>query len=334
MPNSLWIAKNQRQTVNFKRFERLSSVILAFAVALIIGSGCKSVSTAFVPREVELPAGAAVVPFALEDGLPFVEVMINGCGPFKMLLDTGWEMSVVTRSVADELGLPEPRTRYMDATATGAEAKPFPFKVVTISEMTLGEAHFRGFDVQARDLGSLEQTGVVLDGILGFPVFKECLLTVDFPRKELRIERGALRRASDWKRHFFEHATISGGVPRIPVLVGFDTPNATLFDLIVDTGYNGSMTLPDEAKSLEIPMKFIGESTGTTIHGEVRSEEYQLETKIIMGGYMVENPVIEYRADKALIGTAALGSMAVTFDQKNRIVRFTMPEQEDTQKEE
>ncbi len=46
------------------------------------------------------------VPFLFEHKLVFVKAMINGKGPFNMLLDTGSDISDINLTVAREIGLP------------------------------------------------------------------------------------------------------------------------------------------------------------------------------------------------------------------------------------
>src|SRR5205814_272541 len=58
-------------------------------------------------RSTLLPAaGVASVPLDVKSGRPVVDVLINGKGPYRFIVDTGASHSVIDSALAKELGLP------------------------------------------------------------------------------------------------------------------------------------------------------------------------------------------------------------------------------------
>src|SRR5687768_8528630 len=73
-------------------------VLLLLAVA---ATGC-----GFEPKRAAIPAGGTTVPLSLDENQPGVEVLLNGRGPYHVLVDTGASPAVaVTPKLAKELGL-------------------------------------------------------------------------------------------------------------------------------------------------------------------------------------------------------------------------------------
>ncbi len=124
------------------------------------------------PASVEIPEAGVEVPLLDYGGRPLVDARIEG-QTFKLLLDTGSTRGLLLSPAACE---------RLDVEREGGAR----FLVPTVS---LGAAVFR--DVPTSELDFMGgQLGV--DGVLGLPCFEECLLTLDFPRKLVRLATGAL----------------------------------------------------------------------------------------------------------------------------------------------
>lgn len=149
-------------------------------------------------------------------------VMINGRGPFRMILDTGANQSVITKRVADALGLAlTPDAKLMLHGVTGSLAVP----AVRLETLQTGDLIQR--DVRVAVLGSVMGGG---DGILGVQGFEGLRVTVDFAKDQLTIARSRGERAS--KRfegiipatlRFGRLLVVDGRVGRIKVKAVIDT---------------------------------------------------------------------------------------------------------------
>lgn len=148
-------------------------------------------------------------------------VMINGKGPFRMILDTGANQSVITKRVADELGLLlSPDSRLMLHGVTGSLAVP----AVELETLQTGDLIQRNLKVAV--LGSVMGGA---DGILGVQGFEGLRVTVDFVRDQLTIARSKGERARRFEGtipatlRFGRLLVVDGHVGRIKVKAVIDT---------------------------------------------------------------------------------------------------------------
>ena len=103
----------------------MGAVALTAAKALMVDVSSPAPPDGLQPVKPEVPAPVAAAPPGVEEvlvtapepryvapttwdriGRIWAPVMINGQGPFRLVLDTGASRSAVTRAVVDELGLP------------------------------------------------------------------------------------------------------------------------------------------------------------------------------------------------------------------------------------
>src|SRR4030095_3438127 len=78
------------------------------------------------------------------------------------------------------------------------------FETVLLDSLSLGQVEFRNVTVLSQE-PRLGPNAPRVDGVLGFSLFSEYLLTLDYPRKELRLLRGELAAANGVDILQFEH---------------------------------------------------------------------------------------------------------------------------------
>lgn len=196
----------------------LHAVVLAWlAVGTARGDG---VGTAVdeLPEEEQLYA-APTRPDRI--GRIAAPVMINGQGPFKMILDTGATQSVITKRVVDALGLTlHPDSKLLLHGVTGSLA----VSAVELETLETGALVQRNLKVAV--LGSVMGGG---DGILGVQGFEGLRVTVDFVRNQVTITRSRGERARfnegtiPAQLRFGRLLVVNGHVGRIKVKAVIDT---------------------------------------------------------------------------------------------------------------
>ena len=126
---------------------------------------------------VEAPEPRYVAP-TLRDriGRVWVPVMINGQGPFRLVLDTGATTSAIVQSVADRLALPvDPNSMIRLQGATGAATVPF----VIAEQMEVGD-----LSIGQSKLPIVPEVFGGAEGVLGTRGLLDKRITIDF-RKDL-----------------------------------------------------------------------------------------------------------------------------------------------------
>ena len=227
--------------------------------------------------------GAPVsVPAEVSDHAMYVNVMVNGRGPFRMFVDTGCSVTLISPELAEAVDaiIPDPtegpvlgRNGFGDTTGLDR---------VLLESVQLGGVRFEGVTAGVSDsLGALSAIGGRrVDGLLGFPVFADLFVALDFPRRRLLL-------SDHWPEGIppirAEVSVIErSDVPFLPVRI-----QGILMEVMVDTGSNQDLQLPfglvpalnwkDEPRpgSLvavigETGRESIGRLTGTLKLGSVR----------------------------------------------------------------
>ncbi len=275
--------------------------------------------TAFVILAVSFPTVAqksviADVPMLFYGTRPAVEVTVNGQGRFLFLIDTGAQgMARADVSLVQRLGLPS----VGQSAASDISGK----NLVTLNEvkfdtLSIGSITFRRIAALSRNYNTVSYLPTI-DGILGFELFKDYLLTLDYPNKRVRIERGELPKPDGAQTLIFES---QDGVPFIEIRVGSLKAKA-----LIDTGNIRGIEFPSSlVKKLPLASyrRVIGK--GGSISNEFEINEVRLQDTIAVGRHLFPKPTITFTDvyNDVNIGSTALSEFAVTFDQKNRRVRF------------
>lgn len=265
----------------------------------------------------EMSAPSVEVPMLAGEGI-VVEVRINGKGPYKFSLDTGAAGGGrITPKAAEALGLPVVG-EVMAGDPSGQNRQSQ--KVVEAGSLTLGGATFHDVRLSVRELPKrrLEGSDVERDGVLGIGLFQDHLLTLDYPARRVRIEKGELPPVDDQQVVAFENRF---GIPQVRMKVG-----DLEVDADVDSGnVNGELVLPASyigKVALESEPKVVGKAR--TGFNELDVKQAPLKGSARVGAQVVERPLVDFVEifPHGNIGHAFLSRFAVTLDQKNHRIRF------------
>lgn len=148
------------------------------------------------PKQTTLAADRIELPTTFIKGCPYVELTINGKGPFLFLVDTGAEMMVVTRKVAHEAGI----SGFLKLTAhiNGAGGQFENLPIVTVEHVEAAGFSLKGVVavvVSSEFASQLEVADKRFGGAIGINTLKEVLLEIDYPQRRVsvaRLESGSL----------------------------------------------------------------------------------------------------------------------------------------------
>ena len=145
------------------------------------------------PATYTAPAGAVLVPFELQEDLPVLRVMVDaGSGPreARLMFDTG---------AATSVDLNRPFVERHQLLETMADAKAFdrpaalggtaPFLYGTARRVTIGTLTFERPRLGLSRATSGSSSRSERDGVLGNDLLKDHVVTVDYRRRTLVIER-------------------------------------------------------------------------------------------------------------------------------------------------
>ena len=274
-------------------------------------AGCQS----FGPAETVLDRLDVVIPVEMINGQPMVQVSINERGPFRFLLDTGSTNVEISEGLARELHLAGYYT-VLNQRFPDGRVRRFG-KAATIKTLRANGVTFRQVRAVITDFHVFRESGLHFDGILGFSLFQDAVLTVDLPRNQIIVTADGGTRCSMNEGVVLE---FSDGAPLIPVCVGTGPACRTEVKVVIDTGYSGLIKLPAAVKdSLTPHRQQLAEKSVSVMHGRMVSQPaFQLKTDIRIGNVRLEDPVVSYENGPGRIGIELLRFCKFTFDQRNQ----------------
>lgn len=125
------------------------------------------------------------VPFDNPKNEVLIEVMIDGKGPFTMMLDTGTDPSAIDLATAEAIGIR--RSGKGQAASGGGTGKNLAFEC-TLKNVEVGALKVASIAAAAIDLSKVsDRLGRHLDGVLGHSLLNKRIVQFDYPRRIVRF---------------------------------------------------------------------------------------------------------------------------------------------------
>jgi hypothetical protein len=259
------------------------------------------------------PAAVVELPMKFRGPMPAVEVMVNGKGPFLFAIDTGGSGDArLDAGLVKTLGLEPVGEAGASDGSGGGNVRVIP--VYQAASIKVGSLEFKNVQAPSRDY-NIRPDLPRIDGILGFGLFKDHLLTLDYPGKKVRISKGSLAKADNVIS--FEAPR---GIPTVELGVGNEKLKAH-----IDSGNTvAPFILPaDVVDKLEKASEPVVVGTARTVSNEVQIKQVRIKDTITLGPFKYDSPTINFPAfGPANIGSKALSEYRVTFDQVNHLVKL------------
>ena len=265
---------------------------------------------------------ATTLPARILSNFFLVEARWEDGRTYRFLVDTGSTISYVSPDLAKRFAIKQKKGDQPKVHVRTASGSEIELEAVTLRRLTLGEAHFDRVAALVFDFSELSgHLGLPIDGIIGFPVFRNTLLTMDYPGARLIIAPYPAVFAPPPKQTL-RVSTIAfnnqQGTPLIPVQMGNES-----FIVLVDSGSDGSLSLNPAGLH---PRFANGPRIGTivsSLQGDRRQLTGRLDQAVLIGGHTVDQPIVDLTDQLSSIGGELLSHFAVTFDQRRNQVTFT-----------
>jgi predicted aspartyl protease len=248
-------------------------------------------------------------------GKPYVMVTINGKGPFRFVVDTGTgAQALITPALADQLQLPAlGQARLIDPSGQGQQRS----QILFIQSLNLGGVEFSEVKAILHSFNTDDETCV---GLLGFELFRDYLLTLDFPNRSMILAQGVL--SPDGEKSVLPFR-MPDGVPVVPLSIGSERGNERI-EAQLDSGGVG-LALPEHlASRLNFASTPVLYANGESLATRFQLKAGKLGSDVHVGRYTFVKPMVEIHPafPVANLGACAMQHFAITFDQKNLLVRF------------
>jgi hypothetical protein len=251
------------------------------------------------------------VPLEIIHDKPFVMVMVNGKGPFRFVIDTGTggEAFVTTELVA-RLALPQAgKIMLNDPSGKGGQKVP----MVVLDSVRVAGVDFTAVRAAVHNIGNGDGS---CQGLLGFALFRDYLLTLDYPNHRMALTTGDLK--SDGERSVLPFR-MPEGIPVVTLSIG-----ATHIDAQLDSGGSG-LSLPLQLTSqLKFSSQYASLSNAHSLSTRFMVMGATLAADVHLGSYTFRRPFVEINPAFPLanFGSCPMQDFILTFDQKNGLVRL------------
>jgi tetratricopeptide (TPR) repeat protein len=225
----------------------------------------------------------ATIKFDLLRYRPFVNVMVNGKGPLRFVVDSGASLSVLSEEAAKRLGI-KPVARGGSARAVGGNGN-FPIVYGLLDSVTLGDVRIEAVPIYIRTVHHAEDTpeNARADGYIGLSMLANYLITIDYQKREMSLD------------HSFPQAAAAPVTPAAGELdaSGNPVPAAAVAPIAVaDAGIEvpirstsgGLASAETLLPRLERPLNFIIDTGATTtVISKATVQRHQLEDLKLAG---------------------------------------------------
>lgn len=255
----------------------------------------------------------------------FVDVRINDKGPFRFLVDSGADRSVIGSGLADQLHLPPG-----DAVRLQGMAGQATVRTVIIDRLLLGKSEvgpIRAPALSERDLGA--------QGLIGIDALAEQRLLLDFDARTITVQDARQALVND-----AGEIVVTARLRQGQLIITQASVAEQRVSAVIDTGSEvtlGNMALRRRLLGSRPPRDDAKKMTLVSVTGQTLEAEAVMLPRIRIGGVYLENVVVAFadaspfrlfgleKQPALFLGSDLLKSFRrVSLDFRNRKVRFTL----------
>ncbi len=292
-------------------------LLALLCTAALFLAGCSSIHREpSRPGRTTLGAPLVIVPATTLGNYLIVETRWDRHGPYRFLVDTGSSTTLVTPELAARYPAkntpPEAMPRVRVRSASGDTTV---LAATTLRRIELGEARFENVRVLIHDFRELSaHLGVKIDGILGFPLFRETVLTLDYPRSRLLLQPSHPVPLHPGITIPFNNERRT---PFIPLQLGDQSITA-----LIDSGSDAPLTLNLAGLAANFSSLPRPGATISTLTGDHLQHIGRWREPLIIGHHEVQQPVVDVTESFSSLGGGILRHFTVIFDQERNQVTF------------
>jgi hypothetical protein len=261
------------------------------------------------PKPVTLPGH-------LVGNILVVEDMWDKYGPYHFIIDTGSSVTLVSPEIAQRYLYAQAPPPDEPQVRVRASDGGFAFlRAVTLRRFQLGAARFEYVPALVYDCSDLSaQFGVRIDGVLGFPLFRSAVLTLDYPNERIVLRSRVPDDGLPGEAILFNNAN---KIPLIPIRLGDRE-----FAALIDSGSAAAIDINPAGLSPDFAFGPIVGPTVLTLAGDRTPRVGRLAGVVRFGSFDVARPVAELTDELSSLGGGILSHFTVTFDPRHNVVIF------------
>jgi hypothetical protein len=288
-----------------------TKLIAALAVLAAFSNTAAAQTVMGGPPPVEVIGDQMTVDIGQRQGAPLVPVMINGKGPYRLILDTGAALQVMlSPQIIQEL----------DVSPVGAALMGDPSGRATREVSIYGDLRLQIGDMTFQNVTALEDGSVGVDGVIGAGLFNTLRLGLDFAGGQVSFDRLSLPAADGETIH--DLRVDGAGLIMVDLKVGdVQVPSH------IDIGQSVSPLIMPEALALSLPR--VGEprrvGTARTVSSTMDIMAVDLALPVWLNNQTLKVTTAAYPnvINAANLGARAFEGSVLIIDYPNRRLQIT-----------
>lgn len=262
------------------------------------------------PRHIQLATDEVRLPIDFITGMPIITFQAEDRSRHRLILDTGSDSVVISPALVAACGL---KTRASNRSQNDPAGRHEGLLAARVPQLNLGQVSFEDFDAD------VAQIFAGCDALLGWPLYRALLVTIDYPNGAIIFTQGDLP-PPDGK----DILPLRLEQDRLEIeanLGGHD------YWMAFDTGWgNGSRVQLDagQAKSLEWASPPVPMMLTNTAGGRVAESLGRLKDDLVLGRHRIVQPIAGSNEGHwvAIVGAMTLREFTVTLDLRHLRVRL------------
>lgn len=272
---------------------------------------------------------SVAIPFTLNNNLIVVDVLFQGVIPLKFIIDTGVTNTVLIEKIyADVLDIVPDRKMSLVGAAGGKEVEAFIVNSISINLKGMKGSQIPLLILKEDYLKLQESMGIKVHGILGYDLFKNFIVKIDYLNRVLTFYNHDTFKKKLWSYTELP-LVVENTKPYIYQTVKLNNSEQIKAKLMIDTGASHSLMLHQNSDSaIVVPEKNIRDILGAGIAGSIEGhvgridymliDSYRLDEVIArfpdVGTY---NDIIENTERHGTVGGGVLRRFSTYLDYKN-----------------
>lgn len=258
------------------------------------------------------------IPFHYEKGLILIEASLGDSPESRrFIFDTGAFESKVEKSWGRSLGLPQKATKLNHA----AKGRSRNIIITQIDTLWMGGVPFGKISAGLLQYDSLSASRcLAAGGLIGANLIQHAHWKINYQQQELWVSDQPFEVAANAAVLPFSHPTLSGK-PSLSVKVG----GRAIRGILLDTGFNGSLTLPKELRSEfeGYPADTLIDQSGSGIYGPAVQADtlYRIMLPLQFGEHSVTAPVA-FTSNGGYLGNEVLSHFILQINYKEDQIAF------------
>lgn len=239
--------------------------------------------------------------FKLINNLIIIPVEINGV-VLSFLLDTGVSKPIVFSflNVSDTLKLKDTETIYLRGLGEGNSVKALKSKnnIFKIGDaLKLNQDLYEIYD---SNLNFAPRLGVPVHGIIGFDLFKDLVVEINYSRKYIRLTNPDQYNYGKCKKCEILNLEFYNNKPYVNIEVSVNKQNIPI-KLLIDSGGSDALWLfEDDSLGIEINHPFFEDFLGYGLSGSIYGKRSTIDA-LILKSFVLENANVAYPDNTSII---------------------------------